>query len=56
VLNAGTKVVFLVSGEEKADAVVRAFKGSPTPEAPSSLLAPSGEYILLCDEAAAANL
>lgn len=56
VLNAGARVVFLVSGEEKADAVARAFKGPPTPAAPSSLVEPRGEYVLLCDAAAAQRL
>lgn len=55
-LNAGAHVVFLVSGEEKADAVARAFKGRSGPEAPSSLVEPKGEYILLCDAAAAQHL
>jgi 6-phosphogluconolactonase len=55
-LNAGARVVFLVSGEEKAEAVARAFSGRPTPEAPSSLVQPRGELILLCDAAAAAHL
>jgi 6-phosphogluconolactonase len=55
-LNAGARVVFLVSGEEKAEAVARAFKGHPGPEAPSSLLEPRGEYVLLCDAAAAKHL
>lgn len=52
-LNAGARVVFLVSGEEKAEAVARAFAGAPTPEAPASLLEPRGEYLVLCDPAAA---
>jgi 6-phosphogluconolactonase len=56
VLNAGAKVVFLVSGEEKAEAVARAFGGRPTPEAPTSLLEPRGEYVLLCDAPAASLL
>jgi 6-phosphogluconolactonase len=56
VLNAGAQVVFLVSGEEKAEAVARAFKGPPTPDAPSSLLEPRGEYVLLCDAGAAKHL
>jgi 6-phosphogluconolactonase len=55
-LNAGRKVVFLVAGEEKAGAVARAFSGRETPEVPASLLAPKGEYVLLCDAAAAARL
>jgi 6-phosphogluconolactonase len=56
VLDAGARVVFLVSGEDKAEAVARAFSGRPTPEVPASLLAPGGEYVLLCDPAAAAHL
>ena len=56
VLNAGAQVVFLVSGEEKAEAVARAFKGGQTPEAPSSLVQPRGEYVLLCDADAAQHL
>lgn len=56
VLNVGARVVFLVSGEEKAEAVSRAFKGTPGPDAPSSLIEPRGDYILLCDPAAAQHL
>jgi 6-phosphogluconolactonase len=56
VLNAGAQVVFLVSGAEKAEAVARAFKGAQTPEAPSSLVQPRGEYVLLCDADAAQHL
>lgn len=56
VLNAGRQVVFLVSGEEKAEAVARAFSGRPSPEAPSSLVQPNGEFVLLCDAAAAAHI
>src|SRR3954447_9337563 len=56
VLNAGARVVFLVSGEEKAEAVARAFNGRPGPEAPSSLVQPGGEYVLLRDAAAAKHL
>jgi 6-phosphogluconolactonase len=55
-LNAGQRVVFLVSGEEKAEAVARAFSGRAAPDAPSSLVEPRGEYVLLCDHAAAAHL
>lgn len=56
VLNAGKRVVFLVSGEGKAEAVARAFSGAPTPEVPSSLVSPQGEFVLLCDAEAAAEL
>jgi 6-phosphogluconolactonase len=55
-LNAGAQVVFLVSGEEKAEAVARAFNGRAAPDAPSSLVQPRGEFILLCDAAAAQHL
>lgn len=56
VLNAGKQVVFLVSGGEKAEAVARAFSGRQSPEAPSSLVQPRGEFVLLCDAAAAEHL
>jgi 6-phosphogluconolactonase len=56
VLNAGSQVVFLVSGEEKAEAVARAFNGRQGPDAPSSLVQPRGEFLLLCDPPAAAHL
>src|SRR5947209_12743812 len=47
-LNAGKRVVFLVSGDEKAEAVARAFGSNrQTPEVPSSLLEPRGEFVLL---------
>jgi 6-phosphogluconolactonase len=55
-LNAGKRVVFLVNGEEKAEAVARAFSGRQSPDAPSSLVQPRGEFVLLCDAAAAAHL
>jgi len=55
-LNAGKRVVFLVSGEDKADAVRRAFGGRQSPDAPASLVDPAGEYVLLCDPPAAAQL
>ena len=49
--------VFLVAGEEKSDAVARAFGGGPTPEAPGSLVRPhSGELTLLLDTGAASRL
>ena len=56
VLNAGAQVVFLVSGDEKAEAVARAFNGRPTPDAPSSLVQPKGQFVLLCDARAAQHL
>jgi 6-phosphogluconolactonase/glucosamine-6-phosphate isomerase/deaminase len=50
--------VFLVSGEDKAEAVARAFGGlRPGPDAPSSLVRPpSGSLRVLLDEAAAKHL
>src|SRR4051812_12106304 len=56
VLNGGARVVFLVSGEEKAEAAARAFKGPPTPDAPASLVQPRGELVLLCDRPVAVHL
>jgi 6-phosphogluconolactonase len=57
VINNARAVVFLVAGEEKADAVARAFGGEPTPDAPGSLVRPhSGELVVLLDHAAASRL
>ncbi len=57
VLNAAREVVFLVSGEDKAEAVERAFGGEPNPDAPASLVRPhDGTLTLLLDEAAASRL
>ena len=57
VLSAARKVLFLVLGEDKADAVARAFAGPPDPSTPASLLrSQSGETIVLLDRAAAARL
>jgi 6-phosphogluconolactonase len=57
VLNAGRDVVFLVAGEDKADAVARAFSGAPDPSAPASLVAPdSGSLSVVLDAPAAARL
>lgn len=57
-LNAGREVVFLVAGEDKAEAVARAFGGlRPGPDAPASLVRPpSGSLRVLLDEAAAEHL
>jgi 6-phosphogluconolactonase/glucosamine-6-phosphate isomerase/deaminase len=43
-----------VTGEEKADAVARAFSGHPDPRAPGSLV--EGSPVVLLDQAAAARL
>jgi 6-phosphogluconolactonase len=57
VLDAGREVLFLVTGEEKAHAVKRAFVDPPARDAPGSLVAPaSGRLNVILDEAAAARL
>jgi 6-phosphogluconolactonase len=54
VVNASRRIVFLVTGEDKADAVARAFSGRPDPMAPASLV--DEEVTVLLDEAAASRL
>jgi 6-phosphogluconolactonase len=57
VLSEARQVVFLVVGEQKADAVARAFTGDPDPATPASLLrSQEGATIALLDRAAAARL
>jgi 6-phosphogluconolactonase len=57
VINAARSVVFLVTGEEKADAVHVAFGGEQSEEAPGSLVRPeSGDLLLIADRAAASRL
>ena len=57
VVNATRSLVFLVTGEEKAEAVSRAFSGPPDPRAPASLVDPvAGSLELICDPAAASWL
>jgi 6-phosphogluconolactonase len=54
VMNAARAVLFLVSGEDKAEAVARAFSGAADPSAPASLVQPeSGSLTLLLDSPAA---
>jgi 6-phosphogluconolactonase len=56
-INAARQVVFLVTGEGKAEAVARAFGGDPTDDAPGSLVRPhAGDLVLLLDRAAASGL
>jgi 6-phosphogluconolactonase len=56
-LNASDTVVFLVSGEDKADAAERSFAAPPDPATPASLVrSASGTTIALLDRAAAARL
>jgi 6-phosphogluconolactonase len=54
VVNASRRIVFLVTGEDKADAVARAFSGRRDPMAPASLV--EGNVTVLLDEAAAGRL
>jgi 6-phosphogluconolactonase len=54
VVNASRRIVFLVTGDDKADAVARAFSGRRDPMAPASLV--EGEVTVLLDEAAARRL
>jgi 6-phosphogluconolactonase len=54
VVNASRSIVFLVTGEDKADAVARAFSGRRDPAAPASLV--EGNVTVLLDEAAARRL
>jgi 6-phosphogluconolactonase len=57
VVNSARAIVFLVTGEDKADAVARAFAGEPSTDAPGSLVRPTaGELTLLLDAAAASRL
>lgn len=57
VLSAAREVLFLVAGEEKADAVRRAFAGAADPDAPASLVRPDeGSLTVLLDPSAAARL
>ena len=56
-INAAREVVFLIAGEDKADAVATAFGDAPGPHAPASLVEPdAGNLTLLLDGAAAAKL
>jgi 6-phosphogluconolactonase len=50
-------VVFLVAGDDKAEAMVRAFGDPPDPSAPSAHVRPrAGRLLILADRAAAARL
>jgi 6-phosphogluconolactonase len=56
-INAAREVAFLVSGAGKAEAVARAFGGTPDPDTPASLVAPvTGTLTVLLDPAAAERL
>jgi 6-phosphogluconolactonase len=57
VVNAARRIVVLVTGEDKAEAVRRAFSGPPDPSAPGSLVQPeSGSLEVLLDPPAASRL
>jgi 6-phosphogluconolactonase len=57
VLRAARRIVFLVTGEDKADAVARALSGPADPGVPGSLIrAASGETLAVLDRAAASRL
>lgn len=51
VVNGAREVLFLVAGEDKAEAVARSFAGPADPRAPGSLV--EGSITLVCDPAAA---
>ena len=55
-LNTARTVVFLVAGEDKADAVSRAFAADPDPGTPSSLVRGAEQTIAILDRAAASSL
>ena len=54
VVNSSSQIVFLVTGEDKAEAIQRVLRGPPDPRAPGSLV--EGDVIALLDPAAAARL
>lgn len=56
VLNAARDVVFLISGEDKAEAVARAFGDAPDPSAPAGLIRPDPGNLWVLLDASAASL
>lgn len=50
------KILILVSGESKADAVAKAFFGPVTPEVPASILQMHNDVILVADSAALSKI
>jgi 6-phosphogluconolactonase len=57
VLRSAKEILFLLAGEEKADAAARAFAGEPGPDTPASLVrARNGRTTAILDRAAAAKL
>ena len=56
-LNGAREILFLLAGEEKADAAARAFAAEPNPDTPASLVrARNGRTVAILDRAAAAKL
>jgi 6-phosphogluconolactonase/glucosamine-6-phosphate isomerase/deaminase len=56
-VNSAEEILVLVKGEDKAEAVARAFSGTPDPRAPGSLIDPeAGSLTVLLDPAAASLL
>ena len=56
VLNAARRVVFLITGADKAEAVLRAFGDTPDPTSPAAHVRPAGgELTVFLDPAAAAG-
>jgi 6-phosphogluconolactonase len=55
VFNAGREVMFMVTGESKADAVARAFGGEPREDTPASYVRPP-RLVVVLDPAAASKL
>jgi len=56
-LRDASRIVYLVTGSEKADGAARAFAGPPDPQTPASLVrSDRGETIAILDRAAAASL
>jgi 6-phosphogluconolactonase len=56
-LRSARRIVFLVTGEEKAEAVAGVLAGPPDPAVPGSLIrAESGETLAILDQKAASRL
>ena len=56
-LRGAREIIFLLAGEEKAEAAARAFAGEPSEETPASLVrADDGRTVVILDRAAAAKL
>jgi 6-phosphogluconolactonase len=56
-INAARRVVFLVTGADKAGAMARAFGSPPDPSSPAAHVRPrAGELLVYCDPAAAKEL